>query len=141
MLDQIGTGGNIHLISTTQEVPRYLDASDIFVLPSMFEGMPISIMEAMAKGLPVVATAVSGTSEELGTTGIFLPDPKVDPEQTITGLTDALEKLATDDIIRSEMGAECRRRAEKLFTQDRMVANYLQLIETLLVMRSVASTN
>lgn len=141
MLDQIGTEGNIHFISTTQEVPRYLDASDIFVLPSMFEGMPISIMEAMAKGLPVVATAVSGTSEELGTTGILLPDPKVDPVQTITGLTDALEKLATDDSLRDTMGAECRRRAEKLFTRERTVANYLELIETLLVMRSVTSTN
>lgn len=129
MIEQIGGVRNIALINSTSKVEQYLDASDIFVLPSLFEGMPVSIMEAMAKGLPVVATAVSGTIEELGTTGILLPDPKIDLEQTIIGLVNALELLAADNGTRERLGADCRRRAQLHFTRERMVSDYLELIE------------
>jgi glycosyltransferase involved in cell wall biosynthesis len=132
MIDEIAARQAIHLVHRTSSVERYLDAADIFVLPSMFEGMPISIMEAMAKGLPVMATAVSGTPEELGGTGVLLPDPTVEGERTIACLTDGLERWALDESLRRKIGHECRRRAERMFVRDRMVADYLRLVETAL---------
>ena len=132
MIDRIGATREIHLIGRTSTVQHYLDAADMFVLPSMFEGMPVSVMEAMAKGLPVMATAVSGTSEELGATGVLLPDPTVDSERTVASLADALEGWALDEELRREIGADCRRRAERMFTRDRMVADYLRLVEVVL---------
>jgi glycosyltransferase involved in cell wall biosynthesis len=120
---------NITLVSSTSKVEQYLDACDVFVLPSLFEGMPVSIMEAMAKGLAVVATSVSGTTEELGPTGVLLPDPNIAPEATIAGLIDALEFLALDQATRETLGNGCRRRAEQLFTQNRMITDYLDLVQ------------
>ena len=118
MIDQIGATREIHLIGRTATVKRYLDAADMFVLPSVFEGMPVAVMEAMAKGLPVMATAVSGTSEALEKTGLLLPDPTVDSERTIASLTDALERWALNESLRREIGAGCRRRAERMFTRE-----------------------
>ena len=55
-----GVADRVHFVGQRDDVPALLDASDIFVLTSHHEGMPLSIMEAMAKGLPVAAAAVSG---------------------------------------------------------------------------------
>ena len=135
MIDGIDAARQVHLIGRTSRVQDYLDAADIFVLPSMFEGMPVSVMEAMAKGLPVIATAVSGTSEELGTTGVLLPDPAVDGERTVASLAAALERWALDEALRREIGRNCRRRAERMFTQERMAADYLRLVVEVLGIR------
>lgn len=61
------------------DVAGLLDAADEFVVPSHHEGMPLSIMEAMTKGLAVAAKSVSGIPKELGLTGWLLPDPTIDP--------------------------------------------------------------
>ena len=132
MIDEIGAARVVHLIGRTSRVQDYLDAADIFVLPSLFEGMPVSVMEAMAKALPVIATAVSGTSEELGTTGVLLPDPAVDSERTVASLAAALEGWVLDEARREEIGRDCRRRAERMFTRERMVADYLRLVDEVL---------
>ena len=64
-LEEMGLADHVLMPGRRWDVPDWLDAADVFLLPSYCEGMPISIMEAMAKGLPVMATAVSGTPEEL----------------------------------------------------------------------------
>jgi len=71
---------HVRLLGHRWDVADWYDAADIFVLPSELEGMPLSIMEAMAKGLPVMATAVSGTPEELGDTGQLLAESREGPE-------------------------------------------------------------
>lgn len=86
-----------------------LKASDAFVLPSRWEGLPIVILEAMAAGLPVVATDVGGVAEavEDGVTGIVVPAE--DPD----ALALALERLAQSPQQRAEMGHNARQRAER----------------------------
>ncbi|MBE9060363.1 glycosyltransferase family 4 protein, partial [cf. Phormidesmis sp. LEGE 11477] len=128
-VEQIGAGAQVKFLGERSDIPDLLDAADIFVLPSRFEGMPLSIMEAMAKELPVVATAISGIPEELAQTGVLLSDPNIDTEKTVSGLVEALETLSVDRDRREALGKAAKRRAEHFFTEERMVASYLQLIQ------------
>ena len=63
LIAERGLTGRVELLGERADIPRLLGLADIFALPSVSEGMPIAIMEAMAFGLPVVATAVDGTPE------------------------------------------------------------------------------
>ncbi|MGB9596698.1 MAG: glycosyltransferase family 4 protein [Candidatus Poribacteria bacterium] len=101
-----------------EDVSEILSASDIFVLPSLSEGFPISILEAMSAGLPVVATDVAGTAElvEDGITGILVP-PK-DPE----AISKSLAKLLLDVNLAKKMGERGRERVKNFFSVERMVS-------------------
>ena len=123
----------IHLLGRRWDVPELLDAADIFVLPSQFEGMPLAIMEAMAKSLPVVATAVSGIPEELGSTGKLIADPKLDPQKTIDELVETLAAWSEDASLRQRVGSECHARARELFTVERMVTQTARVIDRCLL--------
>ena len=106
----------------------WYDTADIFVLPSELEGMPLAIMEAMAKGLPVIATAVSGIPEELGDTGKLLPDPTIDASKTVAELARTLEEWALDPALRQETGRHGRARAKAMFHEELMLERTLELI-------------
>jgi glycosyltransferase involved in cell wall biosynthesis len=58
-----GLQDRVHFLGTRRDVPALLAASDSFVLPSLWEGLPVALVEAMASGLPVIATEVSGTRQ------------------------------------------------------------------------------
>jgi glycosyltransferase involved in cell wall biosynthesis/predicted O-methyltransferase YrrM len=122
-------GDRIHLLGQRWDIADWLDAADMFVLPSEVEGMPLAIMEAMAKGLPVIATAVSGIPEELGDTGVLLPDPTVDAEATGQTLAETLFLLEADSQGRTEMGQAGRQRAQQYFQAARMVQETLNVID------------
>jgi glycosyltransferase involved in cell wall biosynthesis len=123
------------------DVPDLLDAADIFILPSEFEGMPLAVMEAMAKGKPVIATSVSGIPEELGNTGKLLPDPKIDAQETIRELERTIYTWLMDPALRHKIGQACKKRAEKMFREERMVKEYLTIIERILSMTSNKKKN
>lgn len=120
---------NVHLLGPRTDVIEWLDAADLFLLPSEAEGMPLCISEAMAKGLPVVASAVSGIPEQLGDAGVLLPPPREDAEATVDALATAIADLATHPNRRVAMGQACRQRAEVMFREGRMVARYAALLE------------
>jgi lipopolysaccharide/colanic/teichoic acid biosynthesis glycosyltransferase/glycosyltransferase involved in cell wall biosynthesis len=109
------------------EVPRAMAAIDLFVLPSHREGMPRTIVEAMASGKPVVATNIRGCREEVvpGTTGLLVPvkDP--------TALATAIISLLSDPKFARQMGDEGRRRASELFDErivlERQVRAYAEI--------------
>jgi glycosyltransferase involved in cell wall biosynthesis len=98
-------------------VEPYLRALDAFVLPSLWEGLPMAVLEAMAMGLPVVASDVNGTREavEDGVTGYLVPP--ADPIR----LADRLEALAADAPAREAMGRAAREAFEERFRADLMV--------------------
>jgi glycogen synthase len=111
----------------TESVRESLAGSDVFVLPSMWEGLPGSVLEAMAAGLPVVGTDVNGTREVVvdGETGLLVPPDDVD------ALTDALRTLFADASLRRAMGRRGRERAEREYSIAALVERKAQLLREL----------
>lgn len=126
---QIGAEEQIRFLGARQDIPDLLDAADLFLLPSHVEGMPLSIMEAMAKGLPVAATAISGVPEELGETGQLLPDPNLDPEATVQAIVRTIQAWAEDAGLRERIGEAGRKRAAVMFREEQMLKCYKNLIQ------------
>jgi glycosyltransferase involved in cell wall biosynthesis len=102
-------------------MPEYYRAADVFCLPSLYEGFPLAILEAMAAGLPVVATAVAGVPEAVadGTTG------RVVPAEDAPALADVLAELAADRGRARAMGEAGRERAEREFAIPKIASDYL----------------
>jgi len=94
--------------------------------------MPITIMEGMAKGLPVIGTAVSGIPEEIGTDGILLPSPLKDPGGVVVQLAEAWEKLVKAPAMRSALSQQSRLRAARLFREEIMVGKTIDLVQGVL---------
>ncbi|MGB3534838.1 MAG: CmcI family methyltransferase [Microcoleaceae cyanobacterium] len=128
-IKQLGVENQVKLIGQRWDIPDWLDASDIFILPSEAEGMPLAIMEAMAKGLPVIASAVSGIPEELGNTGKLLSNPKKYPQKAMAKLVQTIQQWATDSELRKSIGQACQQRAKQLFQEKRMVNQTLNVIQ------------
>jgi glycosyltransferase involved in cell wall biosynthesis len=107
------------------DVPRLLAAADVFTLPSHFEGLPMSIIEAMLTGLPVVATSIRGPREQVedGATGFLVPP------MTDAPLAEALSRLASDAALRRRMGEAGRLRALDRFDEAKVVARTADLLE------------
>jgi glycosyltransferase involved in cell wall biosynthesis len=107
------------------DVPELLRAADIFTLPSHREGMPRSIVEAMLSGLPVVATDIRGSREEVvdGKTGFLVPLGHV------AALAQALAKLARDPALRRTLGEAGRIRALDLYDESKIVDRQIALLE------------
>lgn len=119
-----GLGGRLRMLGYRSDVPAVLAASDIFALPSHFEGLPMSVIEAMLTGLPVVATDIRGPREQVlpGETGFLVPPMSIEP------LAEALRRLAGDAELRRSMGAAGRARALDLYDESRVVARTLDLL-------------
>jgi len=99
---------------TVDGVRRALARTDVFVLPSFAEGIPVVLMEAMASGVPCVSTRVNGIPEliEHGRTGLLTAAGDVD------GLVDQLERLADDSGLRSALAHEARAEIEARYDLD-----------------------
>ena len=100
---------------TPVEVRTRLAGADLFCLPSFSEGLPISIMEAMAAGVPVVTTSIAGIPElaEAGVTALTVPPARPD------ALAEALRQLAADPKLRLRLAKAARRRVEEQHDQSR----------------------
>ena len=109
------------------EIAQILQLADIFVLPSLWEGMPMAIMEAMAAGLPVIATDVGGTGELVvqGETGLLVRAGDV------VGLAREIARLLDDPELRRHLGARGRERITREFSLDKTVREYEALYEEL----------
>lgn len=114
------------------DVAAFLRSLDVFVLPSLAEGISNTILEAMACGLPVVATAVGGNPELVrdGASGILVPP--ADPAQ----MAAAIRRYLDDPALRARHGAEARRAVEQRFRMNAMVQAYLALYDKLLQARA-----
>ena len=116
-------GKRVHLIGKQNNVPSILAASDIFALSSNWEGNPLAVMEAMAAGLPVIATEVGGVPElvQSGEQGWLVP------AGDRLGFTAAMKNLLEDAETRQAMGRAAQTRAMREFRVERMVEGYANL--------------
>lgn len=128
LAQELGLEKEVRFLGSRQDVPRLFALMDVAVLPSLEEGFPNAILEAMAAGKPVVATNVGGIPEAVihGKTGLLVP-PK-DPQ----ALADAIIQLLCDPKLAEEMGKAGRERVTKEFGLDRMVKEMEGLYEELI---------
>lgn len=107
------------------DLSRHYGDSNLFVFPSRHEGMPNAVLEAMASGLPVIATRIAGNEELIipGKTGLLVPPGDTD------ALKDALSGLLPDPLRRKQMGAAARDRVENHYTWDQVARQYLSLLQ------------
>jgi len=120
--NELANHPRVHLLGVRHDIPEILSSCDIFALASIWEGFPLAIIEAMAAGIPVVATSVGCVPELVlhEKTGLL-----VGPENQ-GELVSALRLLANEPLLRREMGKEARARAE-LFSLRAMVSAYERL--------------
>ena len=118
-----GLGGKVLMLGAREDINDLLGASDVFCLPSHLEGMSNTVLEAMAVGLPVVATRVGANPELVddNQTGLLVP------VRDDRALTAALMRLATNPEMRIRMGSAARGRVLLNFSLELMMKRYLQL--------------
>jgi glycosyltransferase involved in cell wall biosynthesis len=126
--EHAGIAGRVHLLGFRKDIPQVMAALDVFVQPSLREGLSIALIEAAAAGLPSVACTIAGNAEivQHGQTGILVPP--ADP----AALGAALRSLLEGPEAAREMGREARRRAEARFSVERMVAENLAAYDSLM---------
>ena len=122
---ELGLAGRIRFLGQRADVPQILAAADVFVLPSRNEGNPLALMEAMAAGLPVVATAVGGVPELVveGKSGLLVTSGDSD------GLASAMLGLFRNPEMRRRMAACSAAQAREGFSASRMAQAYAELYE------------
>ncbi|MBY0229453.1 MAG: glycosyltransferase [Gemmataceae bacterium] len=121
--DALGLRSCVSFLGNVRDVPALLKRARLFVLSSTTEGISLTLLEAMARGLPIVATRVGGNPEVVvhGETGLLVPPS--DP----AALADAVARLWTQPETCARMGEAGRARAEAKFDIRRMVAEYEKL--------------
>lgn len=124
VLREAGLGERLRMLGYREDIAALMAAADIFVLPSQFEGLPMSVIEAMLCGLPVVASDIRGPQEQVveGETGLLVPMGDAG------ALRDAIARLAADPDLRRRMGEAGRDRAVELFDETKTVAHALDAL-------------
>jgi len=119
-VEELDCSDSVHFLGTRNDVPSLLNAMDIFVFPSHFEGLPGAVIEAMAAGLPIVATPVDGNSDliENYRSGLFVDVRS--PQQ----LAWATIRLANHSDFAAALGATATARAADQFTVSAMVDGF-----------------
>jgi glycosyltransferase involved in cell wall biosynthesis len=119
-----GVSNDVTFAGHRDDARRWLAGFDVFANSSTSEGVSLTILEAMAAGLPVVATAVGGTPEVVDASSGCLVAPR-----DAVALAGAIRSLARDPARRAALGHAGRRRVETHFTLDRMVEDYRRVYE------------
>ena len=110
---------------SSEQLKEQYAAANVFLFPSRHEGMPNAVLEAMASGLPVVATKIAGNEELVvdGETGKLVPTEDVD------SLRESLRPLLVDAQMREQMGRAARQRVESSFSWNRVAEQYELILE------------
>lgn len=133
-IDTAGLGDQVRMLAWQDDPAKTLKAFDVYTLSSLWEGLPITLLEAMASGCCPVSTDVDGCTDAIvdGETGrlVVAGDPKV--------FAAALDQVLADPVLRKTLAAGARKRATDLFDKRIMVRNWMALIEKLTKSRSNA---
>ena len=120
---------HVYFIGFREDIPQILAIIDILVVPSLFEGLPLTILEAMHAGKPIIATRVGGIPEAImdRETGIL-----ISPRDR-HALTKGILELLKDPKKRKEMGEKGKQRAMQHFDVERMVKEYSNIYDECIV--------
>ena len=123
----LGVAGRVRFVGFTEDVGGHLEALDVFLLTSFSEGTSMTLLEAMALGRPVVATAVSGNVEivEDGVTGMLVAS------DDDAALADAIVRLSADADLADRLGARAKARFAERFSIERMLRSYRRIYDEL----------
>lgn len=126
---------NCRFVGFRSDIPEILSLMDVFALPSILEGLPRALLEAMALAKPVIATRIDGVREvvEHGATGLLIPPGEP------AALADAIVRLVRDGNLAARLGAAARRCVVTRFTVDRMVAEVDRLYATALRKKGIGA--
>jgi len=126
--EKLDISDNVIFLGEVSNIPELLKGFDIFVLPSLSEGLSIAILEAMSAYLPVIATDVGGNRSlvDNDVTGLI-----VESENKLQ-LTQALELLISDESLRLKMGINGRKKVEKNFALGKMVSQYQDIYKIIM---------
>jgi glycosyltransferase involved in cell wall biosynthesis len=115
-----GLSHRVHLLGQRSDIPDLLAAADVFVMPSLWEGLPLAVLEAMLAGAPVVASETSGIPEAIvqGEHGLMVPPGDAH------ALAGALRSVLESPELRARLAVAGRRRAEAEFTIGTMTDRY-----------------
>jgi glycosyltransferase involved in cell wall biosynthesis len=132
-LRRLGLEDRVRLAGERHDVPGLLAAADVFVLSSVSEGLPVSVLEAMAAELPVVASRVGGLPELVvdGETGLLVTPRDAD------ALAAALDRLVADRALRRQLGAAGRAYAESRFDPESFARAHVDLYAAELARRKL----
>jgi glycosyltransferase involved in cell wall biosynthesis len=127
--DRLGVATLLSFVERTDEMEKYYRAADAFVLTSLREGLPNALLEAMASGLPCIASRLPGVTDAIiedGTSGLLVP-----PGDRIA-LARALQAVVDGGITSTRLGAAARRVIDRDYALDVTAARHLDLYEELL---------
>jgi glycosyltransferase involved in cell wall biosynthesis len=125
----------VRILGHRDDVPDLLAAAELYAMPSLSEGMPLALLEAMHAGLAIVASRVGGMPEAVRHEREALLVPPSDPER----LAEALERLLTDQDLRHRLGRAAKERARAKYSADVMTAAYETLYRRAIDARSSRS--
>ena len=131
-----GLGERVHIVMGRNDIPDLHALADVFVMPSLWEGLPMALLEAMVAGKAIVASATAGIPEaiENGHEGILVPPGDLD------ALTVGIRTMLTDPCRRRELGTAAFTRAHKDFTVQVMADHYEAMYGRHLARRNSSST-
>ena len=126
--DKLGLQAHVHLVGARRDVESLLRAFDLFVLPSLWEGLPTVIMEAMASGVPVIATNILGT-RELVNSGMngWLVEPR-----DVPGLAAQILEALDDSVMRRQMASRALEETVPRYSMDAIAQQYVEIYRRLL---------
>jgi len=127
LADKLKISNQVKFCGITKNAAQVLNQMDLFILPSLWEGLGVVLLEAQAIGLPIIATDIPGPQEviENEKTGILIP-----PKDSLA-IADAVLRLANDPQMQENIIAKARKNVEENFSLSKMVADYTKLYESL----------
>jgi glycosyltransferase involved in cell wall biosynthesis len=118
-----GIASRVHLLGFRRNIYDYLAHCHILLMPSLHEGLPYTLLEAMAFGIPPIATRVGGLAEVIrdGVTGLLVP------ERDPASFARAIQRLHMDSELRMRLGEQARARQQSKYSLESMTEHYVEL--------------